>query len=101
MEIAPETSYINQWTILNEEMEKAMLGQQSYVAAAANAQERINTILRAERQQTQGKRFWGSRTSYLAGMLVLVSLAGLIYQSQRRKMLEKANKNDILPTGAE
>ncbi len=101
MEIAPETSYMNQWTILNEEMEKAMLGQQSYVEAATNAQERINTILRAERQQTQGKHFWGSRTSYLVGMLALVILVGLIYQRQRQKMLEKANKNDILPTGAE
>ncbi len=76
MEIAPETSYMNQWVILNEEMEKAMLGRQSYSAAAVNAQERINTILRAERQQIQGKRFWGSRTSYVVGALVLAGLVG-------------------------
>jgi multiple sugar transport system substrate-binding protein len=84
MEIAPETSYINQWVILNEEMEKAMLGHQSYAEAAANAQERINTILGAERQRAQGKRFWGSRTSCLLGVLVLVGGAGLIYQRRRR-----------------
>jgi len=74
MEIAPETSYSNQWAILNEEMEKAMLGRQSYVDAATNAQERINAILRSERHQTQGKSFWGSRTSFSIGALILVSL---------------------------
>jgi multiple sugar transport system substrate-binding protein len=83
MEIAPETSYMNQWTILNEEMEKAMLGHQSYAEAATNAQERINTILRMERQQAQGKSLWGSRTSYLVGVMVLGSLIVLIYQRWR------------------
>jgi multiple sugar transport system substrate-binding protein len=84
MEIAPETSYYNQWTILNEEMEKAMLGRQSYVQAAASAQERINTIISAERQQTQGKIFWGSYTSYLLGAVILGSLLGLAWQRRNR-----------------
>lgn len=83
MEIAPETSYMNQWVILNEAMEKAMLGRQSYSAAAVNAQERINTILRAERQQKQAKRFWGSRTSYLIGALILVSLVGWVARNRK------------------
>jgi multiple sugar transport system substrate-binding protein len=83
LEIAPETSYMNQWIILNEEMEKAMLGRQSYAEAAANAQERLNTILRAERQQKQGKNFWGSRTSYLIGGLVVVGLAGWMARNRR------------------
>jgi ABC-type glycerol-3-phosphate transport system substrate-binding protein len=82
MEIAPETSYMNQWVILNEEMEKAMLGRQSYAEAAANAQERINAILRAERQQTQGKHFWGSRTSYLIGALILAGLVGWVARNR-------------------
>jgi multiple sugar transport system substrate-binding protein len=80
MEIAPETSYMNQWVILNEEMEKAMLGRQSYAEAAANAQERLNTILRAERQQKQAKRFWGSRTSYLLGILLIGGIVPLIFK---------------------
>jgi ABC-type glycerol-3-phosphate transport system substrate-binding protein len=84
MEIAPETSYYNQWTILNEEMEKAMLGRQSYVEAAAGAQERINTIIASERQQTQGKRFWGSCTGYLLGAVILGSLLGLAWQRRKR-----------------
>jgi multiple sugar transport system substrate-binding protein len=83
MEIAPETSYMNQWVILNEEMEKAMLGRQSYSAAAVNAQERINAILRAERQQTQGKHFWGSRTSYLIGALILAGLVGWVARNRK------------------
>jgi ABC-type glycerol-3-phosphate transport system substrate-binding protein len=83
MEIAPETSYMNQWVILNEEMEKAMLGMQSYVEAATAAQERINAIIRAERQQAQAKRFWGSRTSYLIGVLILASLAGWVARNRR------------------
>jgi cytochrome b len=74
---------MNQWIILNEEMEKAMLGRQSYAEAAANAQERLNTILRAERQQKQGKNFWGSRTSYLIGGLVVVGLAGWMARNRR------------------
>ncbi len=78
LEIAPETSYLNQWVILNEEMERAMLGQQTYAAAAANAQDRINTILRAERQQTQAKKFWGSWTSYFVGAIILASVIGLL-----------------------
>ncbi len=84
MEIAPETSYMNQWIILNEEMERAMLGRQSYAEAAASAQERINVTLRAERQKKQGKHFWGSRTSYLIGGLVLVGLAGWIIRYKQR-----------------
>lgn len=83
MEIAPETSYMNQWIILNEEMERAMLGRQSYAEAAASAQGRINVILRAERQQKQGKNFWGSRTSYLIGGLVLVGLVGWIIRNRK------------------
>jgi multiple sugar transport system substrate-binding protein len=86
MEIAPETSYMNQWVILNEEMEKAMLGRQSYAEAAVNTQERLNTIIRAERQQKQAKRFWGSRTSYLIGGLILVGLMGWINLSFKRKI---------------
>lgn len=78
LEIAPETSYFNQWMLLNEEMEKAMLGRQSYAEAAIQAQDRLNTILRSERQQTQGKPFWGSRTSYLLGILAMCSVAGLV-----------------------
>jgi multiple sugar transport system substrate-binding protein len=84
MEIAPETSFMNQWTIVNEEMEKAMLGHQSYVEAATSAQERINTILRAERQQAQGKPFWGSRTSYLLGILIFASLVGFVFRRQHK-----------------
>jgi len=76
MEIAPETSYANQRVILDEEMEKAMLGKQTYAAAATNAQDRLNAILRAERQQTAGKNFWGSRTSYLIGVLIFASIIG-------------------------
>ncbi|MGH7450818.1 MAG: ABC transporter substrate-binding protein [bacterium] len=83
MEIAPETSYMNQWVILNEEMEKAMLGRQSYSAAAVNAQERINTIIRAERQQIQGKRFWGSRTSYFIGVLILAGFVGWMVRNRK------------------
>jgi len=83
LEIAPETSYANQKVILDEEMEKAMLGKQTYAVAAINAQERINTILRAERQQTEGKRFWGSRTSFLLGILILAGITGL--RIKRRK----------------
>jgi ABC-type glycerol-3-phosphate transport system substrate-binding protein len=86
MEIAPETSYMNQWIILNEEMERAMLGRESYAEAAANTQERINAIIRAERQQTQGKHFWGSRTSYLIGGLILVGLVGWISRSFKHKI---------------
>jgi len=71
LEIAPETSYSNQRAILDEEMEKAMLGKQTYAAAAIKAQDRLNAILRAERQQTQRKSFWGSYTSYLTGAIFL------------------------------
>jgi len=85
MEIAPETSYANQWVILNEEMEKAMLGKQSYAGAATNAQERINVILRAERQQTQAKKFWGSYTSYLLGVLLFASAFGFFVKRGRKK----------------
>jgi multiple sugar transport system substrate-binding protein len=88
MEIAPETSYMNQWVILNEEMEKAMLGRQSYAEAAANAQERINAILRAERQQKQAKRFWGSRTSYLIGALTLAGLVGWLARNRKLHGIE-------------
>jgi len=83
LEIAPETSYLNQLVILNEEMEKAMLGHQSYADAAINAQDRINTILRNERQQTQGKPFWGSRTSYLIGITGFASIVGWILKSRK------------------
>lgn len=85
LEIAPETSYFNQWMILNEEMERAMLGRQSYAEAALQAQDRLNTILRSERQQAEGKRFWGSRTSYLLGVLVLSGAAGLARRRFRHK----------------
>jgi hypothetical protein len=61
-----------------------MLGRQSYVQAAAGAQERINTIIAAERQQTQGKSFWGSSTSYLAGAVILGSLLGLAWHRRIR-----------------
>ncbi len=84
MEIAPETSYLNQLVILNEEMEKAMLGHQSYAEAARGAQDRLNTILRNERQQTQGKPFWGSRTSYLVGLLLFVIVVMLIFKHHFR-----------------
>lgn len=84
LEIAPETSYANQWVILDQEMEKAMLGKQTYAAAAANAQERLNSILRAERQQTQGKNFWGSWTSYLIGAVMLAGIIGMRYRNSRR-----------------
>jgi len=83
LEIAAETSYANQWVILDQEMEKAMLGKQTYAAAAVNAQERINIILRAERQQTRGKRFLGSRTCYLLGVVIAASIIGLMIK--RRK----------------
>jgi multiple sugar transport system substrate-binding protein len=83
LEIAPETSYSNQRTILDEEMEKAMLGKQTYTDAAINAQDRINAILRAERQQTEGKNFWGSRTCYLLGVLFFASIIG--WMVKRRK----------------
>jgi len=83
LEIAPETSYANQRVILDEEMEKAMLGKQTYAAAAIKAQDRINAILRAERQQTAGKKFWRSRTSYLIGVVILASIIGLMVK--RRK----------------
>jgi multiple sugar transport system substrate-binding protein len=79
LEIAPETSYLNQLVILNEEMEKAMLGHQSYAEAARTAQDRLNIILRNERQHTQGKPFWGSRTSYLIGLLLFVTVIILIF----------------------
>jgi multiple sugar transport system substrate-binding protein len=84
MDIAPETSYMNQWVILNEEMEKAMLAHQTYSEAAAKAQERIDMILRAERQQTAGKRFWGSKTSYLVGVLVFAGFLAWISRSRYR-----------------
>jgi multiple sugar transport system substrate-binding protein len=85
MEIAPETSYMNQWMILNEEMERAMLGRQSYAEAAASAQERLNTILRTERDRTQAKYFWGSRTSYLIGGMILVVL--VVWRLRDRRQL--------------
>ncbi|MDZ7361107.1 MAG: sugar ABC transporter substrate-binding protein [candidate division KSB1 bacterium] len=84
MEIAPETSYLNQLMILNEEMEKAMLGHQSYADAARTAQDRLNAILRNERQQTQGKPFWGSRTSYLIELLLFVTVVMLIFKHHFR-----------------
>ena len=87
LEIAPETSYANQWVILDQEMEKAMLGKQTYAAAAANAQDRLNTILRAERQQSQGKNFWGSWTSYLIGAVMLACIIRVIFKNSRRKLL--------------
>jgi len=83
LEMAPETSGANQKVILDEEMEKALLGKQTYAAAAIKAQERINTILRAERQQTEGKNFWGSRTCYLLGVVIAASIIGLLIK--RRK----------------
>lgn len=92
LEIAAETSYANQWVILDQEMEKAMLGKQTYAAAAVNAQERLNTILRAERQQTQGKNFWGSWTSLLIGVFILAGMIGLMIKRRhgsppRRRLL--------------
>jgi multiple sugar transport system substrate-binding protein len=89
LEIAPETSYSNQRTILDEEMEKAMLGKQTYTAAAIKAQDRINAILRAERQQTEGKNFWGSRTSYLIGIGIAASMIGLMIKRRNAKSQQK------------
>jgi multiple sugar transport system substrate-binding protein len=83
LEIAPETSYANQKVILDEEMQKAMQGRQTYAEAALNAQDRINAILRAERQQMQDKRFWGSRTSYLLAVLLTCSGAGFIWRKRK------------------
>lgn len=89
LEIAPETSYANQWVILDQEMEKAMLGKQTYAAAATNAQERINTILKAERQQTQAKSFWGSWTSYLIGVIMFASTIVLMIKRASRTPLSR------------
>jgi len=84
MEIAPESSYSNQWIILNEEMEKAMIGRQSYAGAALEAQERINNVLRFERQAAPGKKFWRSRTSYLLGIVVSGAIGNAAFLRWRR-----------------